>query len=120
MKKLVKLNSDFTNAKVGDKVSMIGEGIGVIENIIPEDTFPIKCNIDDDKRSFTTKGYWREHDKQAKLFNGHHENLVVCTEVEEETAPLEQKELDLEILLKEYIKAKQTLETIKQQIKDIV
>lgn len=118
MKKLVKLTSDFTNAKVGDKVASINCGCGTIIKIDKTDkVYPIKTSYD---KWFTIDGKYYEHHKYPSLFNGHHENLVMCAEVEEEAAPLQQKELDLEILLKEYIKAKQTLETVKQQIKDIV
>src|SRR5574343_1492034 len=118
MKKLVKLTSDFTNAKVGDKLTSIQDGCCYIIKIDKTDeVYQIQTS---DDRWYTHGGKLYDCDKYPSLFSGHHENIVVCAEVEEETAHLQQKELDLEILLKEYIKAKQTLETIKQQIKNIV
>jgi hypothetical protein len=63
------LNSDFTNAKVGDKVWFLSNsGIkkGFIINLFDKEKYPIRVKFNSDELSFTSNGrFLSEHAKPA-------------------------------------------------------
>ena len=64
-------NSDFTNAKINDKVTDLIMGHGVISNIIPDDLYPIKVNCMGVEFGYTYNGKTFGLDFLPTLYKGH-------------------------------------------------
>ena len=65
------LNSDFTNAKISDKVTDLILGYGVITNITPEDSFPIKATFMGTEFGYLFDGKTFALDFLPTLYKGH-------------------------------------------------
>lgn len=63
-------NSDFSNAKVGDKVTHIELGRGVITELLQK-PYPIVCVFDGEDYGFTVDGKFLPTDFLPSLFKGH-------------------------------------------------
>ena len=63
--------SDFTKAKIGDKVTDLVLGWGVISNIIPEDSLPIKAIFLGTEFDYTYNGKAFILDFLPTLYKGH-------------------------------------------------
>ena len=66
------LNSDFSNAKVGDPVYTLIPmhfGVkGIITSISDRDLHPIRCSFNNQEWTFNRKGMYRDDDELASIF----------------------------------------------------
>ena len=67
----MKSNSDFSNAKVGDKVTDFILGHGIITDIIPEDSFPIRATFLGTEFNYLMDGRAFVLDFLPTLYKGH-------------------------------------------------
>lgn len=83
--KLNELN-DFSNAKIGDPVTSIRYGKGVIIIITNDEYYPIHLKFDDDTLfAFSKDGYYLEDEITPDLYKGHgHFNILFVPDVIEE------------------------------------
>lgn len=77
----IPLDSDFTNAKIGDKITYLNHGVGEIIDINKDRIYPIGCNIGDILYSFTIDGKFRTWDTTPVLVKEHHTDIILCTKV---------------------------------------
>lgn len=71
---------DFSNAKVGDKVSNPFYGCGVISKI-DKSKWPINVQFNSQEVSFTVNGKEAEEDLISTLYHGHNTFQIIATPV---------------------------------------
>jgi len=94
------LNSDFSKAKVGDKVYYLGGSVGEITSIEEQDDFPIEVNSDE---SYTFDGKVLQYDTYATIYTHpvkiiHADDMPVNPRIAEIESQIQRLQNELETL----------------------